>query len=819
MRIPSSRAVRGLFVVLLACASACLVAPAAVAQDCSDFENLIHYVGSLPPVGRTLGVTASDDDLFIMLDGAAGARIFRMVPQQGPEQTATIAALDSLRHAVFLGTDLYVADGSRIIVYDLSDPTAPAQLGALDFRGNEIRKLAIWDNLLVAARGVDGLSLLDCSDPSALDYLVTLPMPGAGALDVAVRDNIVAVATGDTLFTFDCSDPASPLSGASLALPGQASLVTWDGDWAATAGTASGVPIVDMSDPLAPNPLVTLAYPSPRALFASGDLLYASADYFTVTDLGDPSSPERLGTTHLPSRQYTFPDRGGLEMALLGATLLVADGPAGGHGFEPGDAPPASLLSACGPVLEIVDFAFCGDLAVVAPSAFGPVRLFDISDPTTPVGRGSIPPVGWFVAARDPYVYLVSSSAVTVYDVTDPDVPVLTGSCDLGLAPPASCTLSGNYLYIAAAELGVIPVDVSDPAHPVALPAFFLAQGAEHLAFIAQTAFVIAGTSLSSVDFHDPANPVVLDTVACPDVTRGVTAFNGLVYVAAGAAGVTVFDAGDPADLSLRMTLPVATSATGIASAGGWLYILDEQAGLLVADGRWNDNFGIRGQVFDTAANALCVRTGSDLVGVLSLTHLQLAAPGCDGITPTFLAAFTAVANPAGTTLNWRASLGAGGEFRLSARLGARSWDVPWQSLGGEEFGATDVSPELAAGGTAVYTLWYREPGDIAWQVLAVNSVALPAPRTVLLAPYPNPFNPRTTVVFTLARAGAARVTVHDAAGRRVATLVDGACAAGRTELVWNGRDVRGQQVASGTYFVRLETDDVHSAQRLTLVR
>ena len=88
-----------------------------------------------------------------------------------------------------------------------------------------------------------------------------------------------------------------------------------------------------------------------------------------------------------------------------------------------------------------------------------------------------------------------------------------------------------------------------------------------------------------------------------------------------------------------------------------------------------------------------------------------------------------------------------------------------------------------------------------------------------LLGAAPNPFNPRTEVRFRLAADGPARLDVHDAAGRLVAVLADGAFAAGDHAAAWDGRDRAGRAAASGTYFARLTAGGRVDTAPLTLVR
>jgi len=69
---------------------------------------------------------------------------------------------------------------------------------------------------------------------------------------------------------------------------------------------------------------------------------------------------------------------------------------------------------------------------------------------------------------------------------------------------------------------------------------------------------------------------------------------------------------------------------------------------------------------------------------------------------------------------------------------------------------------------------------------------------------YPNPFNPTTTIRFSVPEAQHIQLAVFDVRGQRVATLVDRQVPAGRQAVIWTGRDDQGRHVASGTYFYRM---------------
>lgn len=88
-------------------------------------------------------------------------------------------------------------------------------------------------------------------------------------------------------------------------------------------------------------------------------------------------------------------------------------------------------------------------------------------------------------------------------------------------------------------------------------------------------------------------------------------------------------------------------------------------------------------------------------------------------------------------------------------------------------------------------------------------------PRSLVLAPYPNPFNATTVIPFALDRSGEVRLTVYDILGRPVADLANGQFAAGSHQARFHARGL-----PSGLYFVRMELNGVHAGhQKLMLIR
>ena len=85
------------------------------------------------------------------------------------------------------------------------------------------------------------------------------------------------------------------------------------------------------------------------------------------------------------------------------------------------------------------------------------------------------------------------------------------------------------------------------------------------------------------------------------------------------------------------------------------------------------------------------------------------------------------------------------------------------------------------------------------------GAVDTPPTATALLPVSPNPFNPATVLRYELAEAGSVRLCVYDLRGHRVRELVGAAQPAGRYEVLWDGRDERGQGLGAGVYVARLD--------------
>jgi hypothetical protein len=134
---------------------------------------------------------------------------------------------------------------------------------------------------------------------------------------------------------------------------------------------------------------------------------------------------------------------------------------------------------------------------------------------------------------------------------------------------------------------------------------------------------------------------------------------------------------------------------------------------------------------------------------------------------------------------------------------------------------------EYVAGVVAVYNLGNSEMATINFNFIgvAVNDPLVIV--TELEGNYPNPFNPETTISFSVAQNyrygsdGSPFVTleIFNIRGEKVKTLINEKLPAGNHQIIWNGKDDNNKSVSSGIYFYKMNTDEYSAIKRLILLR
>ncbi len=157
-------------------------------------------------------------------------------------------------------------------------------------------------------------------------------------------------------------------------------------------------------------------------------------------------------------------------------------------------------------------------------------------------------------------------------------------------------------------------------------------------------------------------------------------------------------------------------------------------------------------------------------------------------------------------------------------------WDGVYMSIGGfgDAASANDFVPVPEEGALAILSRYpivhmpYDQKramlGDAPTAVHELEGAALPTDYAVSDAA-PNPFNPETSINFSLPWDAPIRVEIFNAQGQKVRTLLDDRMNAGEFRISWDGRDDSGMQVGSGMYIYRIQAPNLNVTRKVTLLK
>lgn len=520
-----------------------------------------------------------------------------------PELPRLAGRLDTAGEAVdvvVVGTRAYVADGNDgLVIVDVSDAGAPRRVGHLD-TPEYANGIAVQGPFAFVADMSGGLLIVDIADETAPRPLATQTTPGR-AWGVAVANGIAYVACDTAgLYLVDVANVAAPKEITVQRLAGPALGVAVAGQLAYVASNLAGLSIVDVANPKRPTLVRALPMGDSNPQVAVRVMVSGEQAFVAIEDAGlsivsvTPPTGARVlaevGTigsvedvAAAAGRAYFAAGRAGVWLvgprALSPAPRLV-------HNLRPAGqaaavAAEGGRLAVSGSSLQLFDssnpdqplpqgavadqhpagIALAGDFAFLA-DRYNRIWTVDIADPNSPrvVAQLAFPvdKEAWpdeIVVGHDHAFVAGLFGGVRVLNVATPTAPVEVGHYDTNQRQPdggngsyaSSVALGWPYLYVAAQQLGLLVLDVSDPTKPRRVGAFDSPGRAYDVAVYGS--HVILGDGPGGVRVVDVADPTRPHEVAAFQTTSDVEAIavdQGLIYAALREQG----------GLVLRLTLP-----------------------------------------------------------------------------------------------------------------------------------------------------------------------------------------------------------------------------------------------------------------------
>jgi hypothetical protein len=205
-------------------------------------------------------------------------------------------------------------------------------------------------------------------------------------------------------------------------------------------------------------------------------------------------------------------------------------------------------------------------------------------------------------------------------------------------------------------------------------------------------------------------------------------------------------------------------------------------------------------------------------VNVYGNVSRYVTLPSVDVTVPTLVQRYDAVWTGSGVEITW--VLGTDGtnlEFEVTRKDGP---NTDFERLDGtvvqnnELFSFFDDGAK--PGGAYVYRVGVVESGALVASF--TTDVSVPLIEPMLHQNHPNPFNPSTTISFTLPSRARATLSVYDVQGRLVKIVAD-ETVQGYREYKWDGRDSNDVQMSSGVYFYRLAAGNKSLTRKMVLLK
>ena len=247
--------------------------------------------------------------------------------------------------------------------------------------------------------------------------------------------------------------------------------------------------------------------------------------------------------------------------------------------------------------------------------------IYDVSDPSNPVARGShtFPQEIWGFRLTEDRAYVGANFfGLGILDISDPDAPVLLGQHKTLGQTKIGDVASGKVGIIDHME-GFVLIDVSDETSPAGIGSFFLDGYARDVVTAGTIAYATdSPTGLYVFDLSRPGMPEPVGVIHAPAAPRDIEVSVGTdsrpsLIVGAGGGDLQVYDVSDPTAPRKLSSFETAGRATRVSLDGAYAFVADTEAGVQVVDLSDPANPTLAG-AFETPRPARDVSAGDSLV-------------------------------------------------------------------------------------------------------------------------------------------------------------------------------------------------------------
>jgi len=667
------------------------------------------------------------------------------------------------------GSYAYCSAEGGLMILDISDPENIIPIGGTPFIYNGW-DLSVSENHAYVTAYMEHLSfaIVDISDPHNPIILSTLDSTGYGPI-AYLSNHVYVVDRYEGLRIIDVSDPHNPrIVGAYLD-----DYEHWDiavsGSYAYLALAEDGLEILDITDPL--DPSLVSHYDSPidnfaACVFISDTYAYIGGWFLEIVDISVPSEPVYTG--------HYEPAFGIWDICVDGDYLYGIGG------------------------TDIGDHQFV---------------IVNVEDPNNPYGVGEYF-TGWFtdISNVEHQVYISGrSEALTIIDVSVPVSPDFLGAYEVygGLSAIA---VSQNYAYAATNVRGsFFTIDVSDYSSPVVRQINNISGNVFEVDIEDNYLYVSSG-NIQIYDISETDSPVFAGEYMGPSQIYGVDVQGQYAYVTPVWDGLQIVDISDPGNPFLVGECPlVGPFQVFVRENLAFVTEREPGLGLAIVDVSNSVNPVLIGRC-ETPLYARRLYIEGEYAYVTVETYGIEIIDISDPYHPVAVSNYhTRDATGDVFVQDNYAFVTAGDEGLLILDVSDPLTPVLITTYNNGTRAATchviDDYIFLGCSYSMIILRFDTESG-------VVEEIAQLPDEYFLYQNFPNPFNPTTTISYSIPEQSDIRIEVYNIIGQRVATLLDGNKQAGNHSIVWQA-----DNHPSGVYFARLEAGGRSETVKIELLR
>ena len=659
--------------------------------------------------------------------------------------------------------------------------------------------------------GGGSLRIVDMSTVGNVNELSVTTLPGV-LKDIYTQNDIAYVAAQSGGFhILDISNPAQPVNLSSLSISSE--LVLVNEHIAFTVNADEMIRLIDVSDPTCPVPVSSCSVPCSRVSdlgFNDGFLflLCYTTGSIAVLDCREIEHPVFTTTIEYEGTASHFlVDDGVLFLANRGNGLRI---------YDVSDIDSIELIGSLEEFLFYpTDVSRMSDYVFVS-SGLGELAVVDISVLSQPEIVASLE---LFITANrietdNGYAHVSHPTLMETIDVRDPTSPILINTIDTGGSTIDLC-IEENYVFVADYPFGLRIVSTTEPSGPAEIGnlRFDSFGGAGNVQFLDDYAIVSdLNFGLRVIDIDDNSQPAIVDGYELDDCSvSDLEILNDFIFMSLDFYGVEVLGIDDDSrpylicsydsltpgqifNIAVTDSLLIAIDVNGVMS---FLDITNTTSPELIArhtywgvsDTQIRNHYGFAAQVNE----GLLVFDLDDLTELDVVANLQV-----DGIAK-------------GITIHNNLALITDAESKFHV-IDIRDPLVPMYSGYGSTY---HIPSDIDVYDGLVYVA-DTEDGFYVFRVdpqFSVNRSSVHR-RFSTIETYPNPFNDQLTIGYKTAVPGHVHVRVYNCLGQLVRELGPEYCRAGMHQRMF-----KAESLASGTYYIQVDSGESRDTARITLIR